>query len=408
MNSGDFDVISYFEHKTKIFRNEKVFDPSYVPDVLIHREDELSQLANHFKSLVSRETILSGKHIVVQGSVGIGKTVVVRKFGETIQHYCISKKDDNTSNLIYVHMNCRRYRSWYLILSIILREFVNAFPARGFSNEELIVYLLNILEERSQILLLCLDEVDYLLRDQKSQDVLYSFIREYEGLNANMKGRISLILVSRDPNLFVLMDPAIVSSLSQHLVVFKKYSKEQLFDILIRRAEEGLYESSFSEEIIEVITSISYEKGDVRYAIELLWRAAKIADRERESTINIEHIRMAQASILPLKREIIVDLPSHVKIVLESLALLLQHDLERSSVPISDLREKYEELCSLEGCEPRKYTQFWKYIQSLERHGLVELTVRNRHVNGRSAGRSTFISINNIPLVELLEVIKVK
>ncbi|MHA1974158.1 MAG: Cdc6/Cdc18 family protein [Candidatus Hodarchaeales archaeon] len=408
MNSGDFDVISFFEHKTKIFRNERVFDPSYVPDILVHRESELSQLANHFKSLVSRNTILSGKHIVVQGPVGVGKTVVVRKFGETIQNYCISKKDDDTSNLIYVHMNCRRYRSWYLILSIILREFVNVFPARGFSNEELIVFLLNILEERRQVLLLCLDEVDYLLRDKKSQDVLYSFIREYEGLNTRMKGRISLVLVSRDPNFFMLMDSAIVSSLSQHLVVFKKYNKEQLFDILIRRASEGLYESSYSDEIIKVITSISYRKGDVRYAIELLWRAAKIADREKEASINFEHIRRAQASILPLKREIILDLPTNLKIVLESLVLLLQHDLEKSSVSITEVREKYEELCSINGYEPRKYTQFWKYVKNLERHGLVELNIRNRHADGRSAGRSTFISINNIPLDELLDVLKAK
>ena len=373
-----------------------------MPENLVHREDEISIVANHFKSIVSKSAKISGKQIIIQGPVGVGKTVVAKHFGLTLEKYCLSSSDKNIAKILYFHMNCRRQRSWYLILTSILRQLVPAFPVRGFSVDELLTYLAHIITERNQGLLICLDEIDYLLSESKGVDALYSLIRHHEGSDHRNQAQISLICVTRNPHFQNLLDPALLSSLSQCVILFDPYTIDQLFDILFQRAKQGLYESTYSKGIIKAIASLAFNSGDARYAIELLWRSAKVAEQENSSTINFEHIRMAQVSVFPINQSIIMELPLQLKRVLLALATLLNSKKHSAYVTSSELREKYNEICKKANDRPRKQTQFWNYLQQLTKQGLIELEVQNRHKNGKSAGRRTLIGISDLPVSELL------
>ncbi|MFX1505411.1 MAG: Cdc6/Cdc18 family protein [Promethearchaeota archaeon] len=401
MNHSKFDIAKFFANKPNIIKNDTVFEPTFIPDNLVHRDDEISLVANHFKSIVSKAKI-SGKHLVIQGPVGVGKTVVAKHFGKTLEKYCLSSSDENITKIIYFHMNCRRQRSWYLILTSILRQLVPAFPVRGFGVDELLTYLNHIITERNQGLLICLDEIDYLLSESKGVDVLYSLIRHHEGINHEKQAQISLICVTRNPRFQNLLDSALLSSLAQGIIKFEPYSTRQLFDILLQRAEQGLYETVYSREVIKAIASLAFNHGDARYAIELLWRSAKVAEQEDSLKINFEHIRKAQVSVFPINQSVITDLPSQLKQVLFALASLLNSKKHTAYVTSKELREKYNEICKKTHLRPRKQTQFWNYLQQLTKQGLIELEVQNRHKNGRSAGRTTLIGISDLPVSELL------
>ena len=93
------------------------------------------------------------------------------------------------------------------------------------------------------------------------------------------------------------LDSPSVPSLGRNSITFPPYSKEQLFDIVNSRAEIGLRGETYSDELIDVIADFSEEYGDARFAIELLWRSAKIADQNKKKINTIEHSRKAILSI---------------------------------------------------------------------------------------------------------------
>ncbi|MFX0050969.1 MAG: Cdc6/Cdc18 family protein [Candidatus Hodarchaeota archaeon] len=406
MVESNFDIINFLNQKHSILKREEVFEPNFIPERLAHRTEELVQLTNHFKSIISRKKSQSGKQVIIQGPVGSGKTVVAKQFGLTLEAFCSDRSDQDRARLSFFHKNCRRQRSWSLIFNSILRQLVPAFPVRGFSADELLNYLIKVLEERKQGLLLCLDEFDYLMSESKGQNILYSLIRYHEGINTHQDTQISLILITRNPYYQSLFDSALLSSLSQCIIKFEPYSQAQLYDILSYRAKYGLYETAYTEAIIKQVCSLAFKNGDARYAIELLWRSAKVAEQERKLKIEFEHLRKAQVSVFPLKQSFITDLPSQIKYVLLALALLLNLEINRASVTSTELRKKYVEICRENHIRPRKQTQFWIYLQELAKQGIIELEVKNQHENGRSAGRTTFISIPDFPVSELLILLK--
>ncbi len=413
MDGSKFDLKKYFIKKHTIIKDEQIFEPIYIPECLVHREKELSLLASYFKSTIYKNSInsggsvKSGKQLIIQGSVGLGKTVVVKQFGLTLEDYCQNRAEDNIIRISFFHMNCRRQRSWYLIFTSILRHLVPAFPIRGFSADELLTYLIKIVKERNQGLLICLDEIDYLLTESKGQDLLYSLIRHHEGVSLNEQAQISLILITRNPHFQTFLDPALLSSLSNSVIIFEPYTYSQLLDILLQRAQRGLNERGYSDDILKAITSIANKSGDARYAIELLWRSAKVAEQQEAKEIEFEHVRKAQISVFPIKHSIVTDLSPQLKSVLLSLALLLKCDKDRAFVTTKEVREKYNEICIYSQLKPRKQTQFWLYLQELEKQGLVELEVHNTHHNGKSSGRTTLIGISDFPVDELLHLLEV-
>ena len=406
MNNTRFILESCFNQRSDIFIDEEVFEPSFIPESLVHREVELETLAQHFKPLLNMNGKNHGNHVIIQGSVGLGKSTVVKQFGATLEKYSIERTEENIPLILYFHLNCRRQRSWNLLFTSILRQLISAFPARGYSAAELFECLQSLIKERNQKLLLCLDEIDYLL--SKGGDFLYSLIRNYEGTNAKHSSGISLVLITRNPSFQAYLDSTLYSSLSKRMIIFHPYNVEQLFDILLSRAKLGLKSTSYSHQILKEVASLSHTHGDARYAIELLWRAAKMAESSGKQEIHFEHVRKAQASNFPIKSSIITSLPAHQRLVLLSIARLLQQYPSKSYAYSTEIIKQYEKSCEEVGEIPRKLTQFWSYLRELKINGFIQIQIVNRHKKGRSEGRVAKISINDLPVRELISLLSRK
>ncbi|MHA2408077.1 MAG: Cdc6/Cdc18 family protein, partial [Candidatus Ranarchaeia archaeon] len=299
------------------------------------------------------------------------------------------------------------------ILTTVLRQLVPGFPLRGFSVDELLRMFSLLLYEQNLVSLLVLDEIDYLIPDERT-DFLYALSRIEEGETTKIhndhfsnfpgnhtESRFNLLCCTRDKNFRYHLDSSTISSLGRNFITFPPYTRNQLFDIVNSRAELGLCEDSYDDDLFEVIAGLAEEYGDARFAIELLWRAAKLADREKKEKITVEHVRKAVVSVLPIEKSVVEDLNTHQKLLLLSIAKLLCDN--RPFVTTPEVKNSYMSVCEEAGVRARRQTQLWAYLKDLGRLGIIQQEVENRHKNGRSMGRVTTIRVRDIPVNEIIQ-----
>jgi cell division control protein 6 len=389
---------------------EKVFNSNYIPIAIVHREEQMHSLVNYFRSIITSPTSSSRK-VVLYGPVGTGKTLVSRAFCSDLMKFLKTEHKPGNPIFKFFHVNCRKTKTPHLILTTILRQLVPGFPLRGFSVDELLRMFTLLLYEQNLVTLLVLDEIDYLLPEERT-DFLYALSRieespptretfNYPG--GKTDSRFNLLAITRDPNFRQYLDSSTASSLGKNFITFPPYTRSELFDIIADRSELGLHDECYDNELLDVISSIAEEYGDARFAIELLWRAAKFADQGKNDRITPEHIRKAVVSVLPMEKSVLNDLNTHQKLILLSIARLLHCNDSKQFVTTPELKKTYNQICEEAGVRHRRQTQVWTYLKDLGRLGLVQLEVENRHKQGRSLGRVTNIYVRDLPVEEIIQ-----
>ncbi|MHA1903018.1 MAG: ORC1-type DNA replication protein [Candidatus Thorarchaeota archaeon] len=378
--------------RRSVFESEQFLSIDYVPETLPHREAELRNLAQSFKTLITSPGLTSQKFII-EGPVGTGKTAVTKRFAEQM----IQAANRRGIRLHKLHINCRVNKSAYLVYLRILREFKPKFPRRGHSPEELLQMIVEVLEAEDRYLLLILDELDYFIR-QKGADILYNLTRLMDDkLNASQ--RLSMIGVGRNiPLDETLFDKSTLSTLQRNALYFGKYPSEALYDILQDRIQVAFEEGAVMKETLELICEIASDRGDARYAIELLWRAGKQADSSDSRVIIPDYVRKAKADTHPeLRKEIFAALPKQNKLLLLSAARQLK-EIRSAYVTIGEVEEMYKAVCEEYDEEPRAHTQVWEWVQDLNAHGVID----TKRSGAGQRGQTTLIGLSDIP-AELLE-----
>lgn len=401
MNNIEMTIKGIIQRQSVIIKDESIFDSSYTPTELLHRGEEIKFLANHFKTIL-RNNLNHGRVLIIQGAVGTGKTSVARAFGN---EFAQLTKNSNLKHITFIYINARQVSSWYMLLSSILRNIMPNFPLRGYSTNELLLFLLKTLENKKINLLLCLDEIDYLLDKGNDQSILYSLLRINE--NTINRSHISLILVTKNFDFIHNLDKSICSSLSQEVLRFNRYKEDEIFSILKKRATQALFNNTFDDEILALISKNIAIKGDARLAIELLWRAAKVAEKSNSLLISKGDINEAQINVLPIDKAIILDINIQLKIILFTLAKTLSGSPIGSKITSSKLKIAYETVCEDLNLISRSKTQFWEYLNQLNDLGLINMTVKNQHSpNGKSLGRKTLIWMEGFPLQTVIKILE--
>ncbi|MCD6408780.1 MAG: ORC1-type DNA replication protein [Candidatus Verstraetearchaeota archaeon] len=391
-----YGIIEHELAKPSVFKDESRLLPDYVPLNLVHREQQLRSLARIFRVLVESPGTSSPKAILL-GPVGVGKTAVSKRFGSTLSE--LAKRRGIT--LRYVHVNCHKDRSLFLVVKRIAQSFIPNIPERGYSAQELFDFVLRYLEDRSEYLLLTLDEVDFLI-NVSGEDPLYFFTRVAdESLNA--VHRLSLMVISRDLNFLSKLSESTRSSLLHNLIKFEKYTAQQLFNILSERAREALRSGAIDDDTLMLIADIAGRRGDARYALELLWRAGKYADAEFSAVIHPEHVRKALSEVVPgVPREVLTSLPLHEQLTLLAVARILKRSKAAYST-MGEVEREYRAICEQAGEEPRKHTKFWEYIQNLKNAGILIARLSGQGIRGKT----TLIGLGEIS-IEAIERVLVK
>ncbi|MFQ5998979.1 MAG: ORC1-type DNA replication protein [Candidatus Bathyarchaeia archaeon] len=390
--------------KVSIFKDESKLSLDYVPALLPHREEALRTLTGFFRSLVESPGKTSQK-VIIRGSIGTGKTVLSKRFGEDLEK--VAKKKG--INFKYIHVNCREEGSFFNILkNIIIKNYESAFPHRGYSSQELLNTFMKILDNNKTYALIALDELEALIR-KEGADPLFSLTRINENRPSKAPQRLALLCVFREPEcreILDLLDKSTTGTLGYNTLILEKYTATQLEEILNLRVKESFRENTVLPETVELISDLAGGYGDARFAIELLWLAGKHADSEHLSKLLPEHIRTAQMQAHPsLRVEDLRILKLHEKLLLAAIARHLRSNESAYSI-FGDIESEYKSLCEEYREKSLAHTQLWKYIKSLSVTGLISTKISGKGQRGKTTLIGLYVSGDKLEkeLTKMLEV----
>ena len=384
---------------SSVFKDESKLDINYVPQHLIHRKLQLNLLNQFFRFAVENPGRMT-QRVLVMGNIGTGKTVLAQHFGLNIT----KEAKERNINLHYVHINCRECKgSLFMILQRIITKFYPNFPRRGYSAEELLQALMQMLDEKDAYLILTLDELESLISSGGS-DAIYNLSRIQED-RINAPKRLSLICIIRQPEHLETLDPSTRSTLQRNIIRLENYSETQLEDILDDRVNLAFRDGTVPAQTMGLIAELgNSEGGNARYSIELLWRAGKYADASEIREVSPECVRNAVVSVYPVvRRDMIPEFSLHEKLFLLGVARHFKQT-ESAYVSMGEAEETYALVCEEYGETQRGHTQLWKYVQALSVAGIIETMVSG--VGQR--GKTTLIGLSRVPASDLeQELVKV-
>jgi cell division control protein 6 len=380
------DIFEDLLNKPSIFKDERKLDINFIPDTLPHRNKEVSLLSQLFLTLLTNPNEISRK-ILVTGKTGIGKTVTVKYFGKLL----IQAAKKKNISIKYIHVNCRKERTSYKVMIKIIRSINENFPKRGYSPQDLLEIIDEFLNTHNLHILIILDELNYLINNDN--DLIYSLTRLNDD-SFNVPQRVSIIGIVRDVSCINNLDISTMSTLQRNIIRFENYTSDQIFDILKYRAEISLKKNVLSDELICIISDIVSLNGDIRYGLNLLWKAGKIAENKNLKVINSECIRLANQDMVPFSTlDILKDMTSQKLIFLLATILHLKSNSE-NRVTFLEIIKPYLILCENAGQKPRSYSQLWNYLQEYKKEKLIYVKVQSKSIRGRKA----LIEIPDVPL----------
>jgi cell division control protein 6 len=358
---------------TRIFKNKNVLRHDYIPDKLPHREEQIRYFGEIVAPVLKRDRC---SNVFVYGKTGTGKTAVIK--------YVLSKLLDKTQTLgvpfKMCYVNCRLAGTEYRVFASLCNALSVKVPFTGLAVGEIFDRFKMALDLNRSLFIVVLDEIDELVKTRGDM-LLYELTRLNESLT---KSKLSLVGISNDLRFKELLDPRVLSSLSEEETVFRAYNAAELHDILLERCDLAFFDEALSEGALSLCAALAAaEHGDARRALDMLRVAGELAEREGAAKITDEHIRNAEKRI---EHDRIIDalknLTPHSKLVLASVYLLSKANV--TSAITGDIYEIYQELCGLTGYTTLTQRRVSGLINELDIAGLLNSRVVSMGRYGRT------------------------
>ena len=371
---GDGDMLSWDE---SVFRDESVFEIDYVPETFHHRESQLESLKYALRPAVRGSRPLN---TVVRGPPGTGKTTAVQKLFSELR----ARTEVRT-----VRVNCQVDSTRYAVFS---RLFEGIFeyepPSSGISFKKLFGQITDRLVEEDEVLVVALDDVNYLFYENEASDALYSLLRAHE---AHSGARIGVIVVSSDLSLDVIddLDTRVQSVFRPEEVYFPVYGATEIYDILGERAKRGFHEGVIGDAELDRVAELTAESGDLRVGIDLLRRAGLNAEMRASRTITAEDVESAydKSKHVHLSRSLRGLSESERALV----RVLAANDGERAG----PVYEAFHEETDL------GYTRYSEIINKLDQLGVIDAEYAD--VDGRGRSRELTLAYDADAVLDRLE-----
>lgn len=219
------------------------------------------------------------------------------------------------------------------------------------------------------MLVVALDDMNYLFYENEVNEVLYSLLRAHE---THPGARMGVIAILSDTGVPHILDPKVESVFLPEEVKFPGYSYDEIKDILSNRAKLGFYPNVLDDSVLESIAEHTFTLGDLRVGIDLLKRAGLNAERRASKTIAIEDVESAyEKSRLVHLSYVMRALKKEEKILL---GLIVNSPLTNSG----ELYEKFHEKTAL------GYTRFYELLNKLGSIKLIDADFTGKGARGRS------------------------
>jgi archaeal cell division control protein 6 len=354
-----------------LFANRNALSPEFIPDTLPFRDEQTKAVAQVLAPILhgSRPS-----NLLLYGKTGTGKTAVAR--------YVLSRleKEVDKKGLITAYVNTRlantEYRTLAEFASFVDLPEDEKIPFTGLSIGEVIERTFRQIKLKEIHVVLVMDEIDYLVKTF-GDGVLYEFTRSNERL---APGFLSLVGISNDLKFKDVLDPRVLSSLSEEELVFPPYTVDELREILTERSKIAFKPSVASPSAINLCAAMAgSEHGDARRAIDLLRIAGEVAEREGLAEIDDSCIERASDKMEHDRvEEAIRSLPAQNK------AILLTVSKFAGGTNTGELYLAYCSLCKRAGLEALTQRRLSGILAELDLLGLIEASVVSKGRRGRT------------------------
>ena len=410
---------------TPIFENKEVLRPSYTPDELPHRSEQINSMATILVSALRGET---PSNILIYGKTGTGKTASAKFVSQELES--TSQRFDVPCEVQYI--NCEVTDTQYRVLAQLANTFIEKnkehirttiselresgseiesdsdalpdeistmsavdsqidaleadldsiepVPMTGWPTDRVYQEFFDAIDYRERVVVIMLDEIDKLV-EKSGDDTLYNLSRMNSDLS---RSRVSIIGISNDLKFTDFLDPRVKSSLGEEEIVFPPYDASQLKDILQHRAQVAFQAEALSEDVIPLCAAFAaQEHGDARRALDLLRTAGELAERNQCDRVEEGHVRRAQDKIeLDRVVEVVRTLPMQSKLVLYAIVLLEQNG--DKSINTGKVYNIYNRICEEIGIDNLTQRRVTDLISELDMLGLVNAVVVSKGRYGRT------------------------
>jgi archaeal cell division control protein 6 len=278
-----------------------------------HLPPEIHARASHIQEIATCiRPMTEGRKPVncwLYGNPGVGKTATAR--------FILQKLYEETG-IRFIHVNCWQNPTFFSVLERIATELRMLGADKLSTSFKLERLRKHLSRER---LLIILDEIDQ-CPPKERHAILY---------NLSDLPTVGLICACNSEHTYFSLEERVKSRLNPARFLFGEYTTQELFDILIQRAQWGLVTNSYSDNLLRMIAQLA--SGDARLAIQTLKNAACLAEKEGCGTIKDSHVRRAWNSAKDLKVSYLLrKLTDHHRLLYELIAgtaVILSGDLWR-------------------------------------------------------------------------------
>jgi cell division control protein 6 len=363
-----------------LFRDPEVFEIDYVPEQFDHRETQMRELAFQIKPGLRGGRPLN---TICRGLPGTGKTTSVRKLFAQIE--------ESTTKLIPVYINCQIDNTKFAIFSQIYQKISGHLPpTSGTSFKQIFDAVSRILQKEEAVLLVALDDANYLLYENEINRVLYALLRAHESYPGTRIGVITIIS-DLSVDLSREVDPRVASVFRPTEIYFPPYSADEVRDILTERVLTGLYPGVLPDTMLDLVIEQTMKSGDLRVGLDLLKRAALNAEKDARRRIEEDDVcRAYQISKYLHLTFTLRTLKTEEKNLLGTIAAMSIDGEEMNAGEVYNRVKKEKKL---------GYTRFHEIVKKLDAMRLINLDYRE----GR--GRTRVITLRYEPqrVLELLD-----
>lgn len=264
---------------------QKVTEELTIDELL--REEKTRTIAHAINSLAHE-----GKpdNLFICGNSGTGKTTVVK---------CLLSRLEGNGRVIPIYLNCHEYCTKMAFFSKISFRMGNPVPRRGFAFYEVFEHIKKMLKKEGKRLLLVLDDFDALGPSQ-AFEILHPIVET----NENGCDSIGIFVIGVDFRFFEQLDTKVKSSLMFRIIEFEPYSKDELKSLLQVVAKRTLLEDSCDSEVLGKVAELgASNEGNARFAIWLLFSAAKDAEGRNSGKIELDDVAKAYERLVPVRAQ---------------------------------------------------------------------------------------------------------
>ena len=340
-----------------LFRDPDVFEFTYLPDHLHHRDAQVKELAFLLSPALRGGSALSA---VLRGPPGTGKTTTVRRIFREVA--------EETRKVIPVYVNCRHNHTALAVYRSIFAQVCGCpAPSAGRYLDDVKEGIAARLRDRDAALVVCLDDADELVAAGTYNTLLYQLLRLYEKWDVRKAG-VFAVCSDLSLNLYAEADASVWSVFHPTEVTFLPYSRTEIREILTDRVRQALYPRVLSAPLIDRIAQIAAGEQDLRVGIDLVRQAALRAEKDgRRRVTHADVTAAARAITAPSLWNRAGELSEAERALLSRIAERSREGREMTSGAVFEAAREYL---------PVGKTSYHEHLNHLAELGIVDLVPR--------------------------------